>query len=135
MALSTTPTGPVHTSTQAARATNISWGSAGLVCKSTLTVTGSTIAIQGLVLVDQGAASADYAIGYLVDGKCPSGWACSTTCTSNTFIYTNGANSKTMMAFNWRETAASGSHSVCIWACDAAGTDPGGALEFWLEAN
>ena len=129
--------GNVHNSTQSNRMTGINWGTTGLMCRSTLTVVGSTITIRAQGSIDQSAAAADYSAGYLINGACPRGFTCSATCTSNRGGWTllNGGNTFTPFSLQFRDTVAHGSTNICIWACDGTGTDATGTLEFWLEAN
>ncbi len=122
------------TSTQAARITGLSWGSAGIVCRSTLTITASTITIHASIkVVGTGAGNAN--AGYLIDGACPSGHTCSGTCTSNVNPWETNNDTNHSLTIVARETKASASHDVCIWACSDAGTVASGVLEFWLEGK
>ena len=126
--------GIVHNSTQALRMTGVSWGTTGLVSRSTLTVVGSTITIHASLNVRQTGAGNVYA-GYLIDGLCPSRWTCSATCTSNVVPWESNNDTRSSFTITARETAAHGTHTVSIWACSDAGTAANGTLEFWLEAN
>lgn len=126
--------GNVHITTRSVRGTGISWGSSGLVSKSTLTVIGSTITIHANIHIRTSGAANIYA-GYLIDGRCPSSWTCSGTCTSNQNPWGTNNDTRASMTIDTVETVAHGSHTVSIWACADSGTTANGAYDFRLEAN
>jgi hypothetical protein len=129
--------GNVHNSSQAVRIVDVSWGSAGLVCKSTLTVIGSTFTIIAGVSINSAGAPPVVVAGYLFDGVAPTAFNPSATCSGNKTPWKMSMVSQDDVSFsiNARETAAHGSHNICIWACNSQGTTAGGNLDFRVEYN
>lgn len=122
----------VETSTRSNRMTGVDWGSVGLICKSTLTVTATQIKIYSSIkIVGSGVGNGN--AGFLVNGACPSGYTCSASCASNVNPWetTNDTNhSLTITDFH---SGSSASYAICIWACSDAGTDASGSASFRLD--
>ncbi len=121
-------------SSAAVRMTGVSWGSVGLVARSTLTISGSTITIHASMSVTTAGSGNTFA-GYLIDGRCPDRYTCSSTCASNVTPWKTNNDTNSYITLQARETVASGSHTVSIWVCNDAGTTAAGTSEFWIEAK
>jgi hypothetical protein len=106
----------------------------GLVCQSTLTITGSTITINASGYM-QTPGAGSFVAGYLIDSRCPSGHTCSSTLLSNLTPWRGEMDTNATFTIAARETQSYGAHTICIWAGHTAGTVAAGLLEFWLEGN
>jgi hypothetical protein len=120
-------------STQAARLTGVNWGHVGLVCRSTLTITGSTITVHASGHI-QTPGAGSYVAGYLIDSACPTAWTCSSTLLSNVSPWRGEGDTNAAFTIAAREMQAQGAHNICVWAGHDAGTTANGVLEFWLTS-
>lgn len=126
--------GNVHNDTQSVRMTGISWGSVGLVCRSTLTITASTFTVHASVLAVTGGVG-NVVAGYLLDGRLLSRFTQSVTCNSNLLPWKSNGDTVVGVNVQGRETVAYGSHTICLWVCADAGTSASGSAEFWATGN
>lgn len=131
----TAPVAPdsVEISSQAARLSNVGWGSVPIICRSTLTVSGSTFTVHANINSTLPSAGT-VVTGYLVDGQCPSSMVCSKTAANVRTPWLGSSVGNNSFSINIREILAPGEHSFCIWSSnDAGATTTGNFLDFWVE--
>ncbi len=129
----------VITTTQSFRLSGFAYGTAEQVCLSTLTVTGSSFTIH----VNTAMASltvGNYDAGYLVDGKCPTGWTCDASIGGQTNnrgpCHIQAQTVAATCGLTAHESLSSGSHTFCAWgALTTTALASGDFLDFWIEAK